>query len=335
MNDGTRTRGGARWSARVWTVGTAGLIAALPWAARGRLPARLATHWGSGQGAPDGSMPLWAASLFPALIWLALTAIMFVAQRRAGDPARRTTRAWTAATLLSGGILLGGAQASVVRANLDRADWHQARQPTAWIVATLAAAAVAAGVVGWLVNSRVAASAAPATQEPSGPVLEIPGGQRVVWFSRITNPWLHLLAAVAGLVAVAALVALVGGLATAGPLWALFAPFALTSLAVAGCATVQARASERGLEVAFGPLGWPARRWPAQDIESARAENRTPAQVGGWGYRLSGLGTTVMLRSGECLVIRTRGKGREFAVSIDDAERGAALLNALNMTRNG
>ncbi|MFF4573549.1 DUF1648 domain-containing protein [Streptomyces sp. NPDC001410] len=335
MNDGARTERGVRWGAGVWTVGTAGLIAALPWAAHGRLPDRLATHWGSGQDTPDGSMPLWAASLFPALIWLALTAIVFVAQRRAGDPARSTMRAWTAAALLSGGILLGGAQASVVRANLDHTDWHQARQPTAWIIVTLTGAAVAAGVVGWLVNSRVAASVAPATQEPSGPVLEIPRGQRLVWFSRVTNPWLHLLAAVAGLVAVAALVALVGGLATAGPLWALFAPFALTSLAVAGCATVQARASERGLEVAFGPLGWPARRWPAEDIESARAENRTPAQVGGWGYRLSGLGTTVMLRSGECLVIRTRGKGREFAVSIDDAERGAALLNALNMTRNG
>jgi hypothetical protein len=48
------------------------------------------------------------------------------------------------------------------------------------------------------------------------------------------------------------------------------------------------------------------------------------------GYRVSGLGTTVMLRSGECLVVRTRDKGREFAVSVDDAERGAALLNALN-----
>ncbi|MFJ9821446.1 DUF1648 domain-containing protein [Streptomyces sp. NPDC101151] len=330
MNDGTRTERGARWGAGVWTVGTAGLIAALPWAARGRLPDRLATHWGSGRDTPDGSMPLWAASLFPALIWLALAAIVFVAQGRAGDPARRTTRAWTAAALLSGGILLGGAQASVVRANLDHSDWHQARQPTAWIIVTLTAAAAAAGVVGWLVSSRAAASSPPAPQDFSGPVLQIPRGQRLVWLSRITNPWLHLLAAVAGLVAVAALVAVVGGLAAAGPLWAVFIPFAFTSLALAGCATVQARASERGLEVAFGPLGWPARRWPAEDIESARAEDRTPAQVGGWGYRLSGLGTTVMLRSGECLVIRTLKNGTEFAVSIDDAERGAALLNALS-----
>ncbi|MFD7782173.1 hypothetical protein ACFV4Q_03610 [Streptomyces nojiriensis] len=41
------------------------------------------------------------------------------------------------------------------------------------------------------------------------------------------------------------------------------------------------------------------------------------------------MGTTVMLRSGECLVIPPR-RGREFAVMVDDAERGAALLNALS-----
>ena len=43
---------------------------------------------------------------------------------------------------------------------------------------------------------------------------------------------------------------------------------------------------------------------------------------------MSGLGTTVMLRSGECLVIHSKGK--DFAVSVDDAERGAALLNSLS-----
>ncbi|MFF5017037.1 DUF1648 domain-containing protein [Streptomyces sp. NPDC001165] len=337
MKDSRRAERGARWGTGVWAVGTAALIVALPWAAGGRLPDRLGTHWGAGRNTPDGSMPLWAASLFPGLIWLALTAIAFVVRWRAGDTARRTTRTCTAAALLSAGILLSGAQASVVRANLDHSDWHQARQPTAWITATLTVAAVAAGVFGWLVNARatVSSSAAAPGPSPSGPVQEILPGQRPVWVSRITNPWLSLLAAVAGLVAVAALVALVSGLAAAGPLWAVFIPFALTSLAVACCSTVQARASERGLEVAFGPLGRPARRWSAEGIESARAEDRTPARVGGWGYRLSSLGTTVMLRSGECLVIRTRGKGTEFAVSVDDAERGAALLNALNRAQHG
>ncbi|WP_328793045.1 MULTISPECIES: hypothetical protein [unclassified Streptomyces] len=44
------------------------------------------------------------------------------------------------------------------------------------------------------------------------------------------------------------------------------------------------------------------------------------------------MGTTLMLRSGECLVIHVR-RGGEFAVSVDDAERGAVLLNALSAQR--
>ncbi|KIF06627.1 hypothetical protein PL81_06480, partial [Streptomyces sp. RSD-27] len=102
---------------------------------------------------------------------------------------------------------------------------------------------------------------------------------------------------------------------------------ALAALAVLVCSSVRARVTRRGLEVAFGPLGYPVRRWAAEDIESARAEERTPARAGGWGYRINGLGTTVMVRGGECLVVRA--KGRDFAVSVDDAARGAALLNSL------
>ena len=99
----------------------------------------------------------------------------------------------------------------------------------------------------------------------------------------------------------------------------------LTSGSQPSMALIFSRLSlSEGLEVAFGPLGWPARRWPADTIASAWSEHRTAMQAGGWGYRLSGLGTTVMLRGGECLVIRT-AKGKDFAISVD----GAALLNSL------
>ncbi|MFI1455369.1 hypothetical protein [Streptomyces roseus] len=125
--------------------------------------------------------------------------------------------------------------------------------------------------------------------------MEIPEGERRVWLSRTTNPWLHLTAVLMGLLAAAAVVAAAGGLI--GLQWALIAPFAIASVRVLFCASVQARVSESGLEVAFGPLGRPVRRWPTRNIVSARPEVRTAAQVGGWGYRLSGLGTTVMLRA--------------------------------------
>ncbi|MEV7795821.1 DUF1648 domain-containing protein [Streptomyces sp. NPDC087512] len=323
------TRVAVRTTAMVWTAGVTVLLAGLPLTVRDRLPDRLATHWGLGEAAPDGSMPLWAASLFPALLWL-VTAVAATAPLLRGGPAARP---WTAVLLLPTGVVLAGVQTAVVRANLDRADWHEARQPTAWVFVILVAALLA-GVGGRLVATRRAADRADGTGDgPGAPVLEIPEGRRLVWFSRTANPWLQSLAAVTGLVAVAALVALAGGLADTEGLWPLFAGCAVASLACALSSSVQARVSERGLEVSFGPLAWPRRRWAPGDIETARAEVRRPAEVGGWGYRISGLGTTVMLRAGDCLVVRPRGRRTDFAVSVDDAERGAALLNALAADR--
>ncbi|MET9355177.1 DUF1648 domain-containing protein [Streptomyces sp. NPDC006617] len=319
------------WTTVVWTAGVTAVLAAMPLLARDRLPDRLGTHWGLDGEAPNGSMPLWAASLVPALIWLVTAAAVTVPLMRAGPAARP----WTTVTLLPTGIVLTGAQAAVIRANLDHADWHEARQPTAWVVALLAAA-VLAGAAGWLLVTRRRGADDATTPDEGTPALDIPKGRRLVWFSRTANPWLQLLAAAIGLVAVGALVALVGGLAAPGALWALWALFAgcgAGSLACAMFSSVRARVSERGLEVSFGPLGWPGRRWAPGDIDTARTEVRHPAEVGGWGYRLSGLGTTVMLRAGECLVIRPRGRRTDFAISIDDAERGAALLNTLHPNR--
>ncbi|MFD3677649.1 DUF1648 domain-containing protein [Streptomyces sp. NPDC058613] len=312
-----RTSG--RWGAVVWTVGVLAVLAVLPLAASSRLPDRIATHWGNGS--PDGSMPIWAAAVFPALIWAVLALALGLAGRRGGASAAP----WVGVSLLSGGVFLAGAQASIVRANLDRADWRDAGSVGTGILVT-AVVAIAACALGWLAGRR-SAPPAPARQDVGGESMDIPEGERRVWLSRASNPWLHLIAALTGIVAAAAVLAAAGGLI--GLQWALIAPFAIASVLTLLCASVQARVTESGLEVAFGPLGWPVRRWTAQSITSARAEKRTPAQVGGWGYRLSGLGTTVMLRAGECLVIHP-AKGAEFAVSVDDAERGAALLNSLS-----
>lgn len=313
---------GTTWGVVGWCAGVLLLLVGMPLAASGRLPERLATHW-SGSGEPDSSMPLWAAAFFPALIWTVLALGVAVGLRRTGREPGAAIRGWAGVSLLAGGLFLVGGQASVVRANLDRSDWREAGSVTGWVVTTIVVAATA-GAAAWLAARR-----RPATQGQAvdGPSMEIPEGQRLVWLSRTSNRWLHVTSAVTGLVALAAVAAAVGGLVSPLQALILMAPFALASALVLGCASVQARVSEEGLKVTFGPFGWPARRWAVRDIESARVEQRTPAQVGGWGYRLSGMGTTVMLRGGECLVIRATGK--DFAVSVDDAERGAALLNSL------
>ncbi|MGV9943130.1 DUF1648 domain-containing protein [Streptomyces sp. NPDC003401] len=321
--------GGAVWGIAGWAVGVLALLAGMPPAASGRLPERLATHW-SGTGPPDGSLPLWAAAFFPALMWTSLVAGVGIAARRANGRQGGAARGWAGVTLLTGGVLLVGAQASVIRANLDRADWRQAGPVTGWVAATLAATLVAAFAAGLVVRSASRRGPVAGNRSADGPRTELPAGQRLMWFSRASNPWLHATAALTGVVALAAAVAALAGLTA--PHWPLIAPFALASILVLGCASVQVTVSEKGLRVSFGPFGRPSRHWAVEDIESARAEDRSPAQVGGWGYRLSGLGTTVMLRGGPCLVVRAGG--RDFAVSVDDAERGAALLNSLGAKRS-
>ncbi|WP_255136776.1 DUF1648 domain-containing protein [Streptomyces somaliensis] len=309
-----------------WAVGVLVLLAGMPLAVSGRLPERMATHW-SGAGRPDGSMPLWAAAFFPALIWTLLVAGTGLGALWAKDRSGGGARGWASISLLAGGVFMVGGQASVVRANLDRTDWRQAGSVTGQVVVTLVVAVVV-GLAAWRVVGKGSAARG---RSADGPRMELPAGRRFAWFSRASNPWLHATAAVTGAVALIAAVAALIGLTA--PHWPLIAGFALTSILVLGCASVQVAVSEKGLKVSFGPFGWPVRRWAVEDIESARAEDRSPSQVGGWGYRLSGMGTTVMLRGGECLVIRAGGG--DFAVSVDDAERGAALLNSLAAGRSG
>ncbi|WP_380283936.1 DUF1648 domain-containing protein [Kitasatospora purpeofusca] len=326
MSEGARRDGRRGRTAALWATGASGvlvLLLGLPWTARGRLPEPVATHWSGTH--PDGSMSLTAAALAPACAWAVAVAAGAVARRRGGEQARP----WAAAGLAFWGVLLTGAQLSIVSANLDRASWQEAR-PLGAEVALILAAAVGAGLAAW----RLARRGAPgprAVTAADGPRLELPDGQRAVWLSRAANPWLGLLAAVTGLGAAGS--ALAGFAGLGGLAWAIAAPLAVVAVAGAVCSSVRARVTEQGLTVAFGPFGRPSRHWAPEEIASARSEHRTPAQVGGWGYRLSGLGTTVMLRRGECLVVRPR-KGADFAVSVDDAERGAALLNAVTAHRN-
>ncbi|MEU4728910.1 DUF1648 domain-containing protein [Streptomyces sp. NPDC023588] len=255
MTDRTKTNG-ARWGAAIWAVGVLAVLAALPSAASSRLPDRLATHWGGGS--PDGSMPLWAAALFPALLWGVLALATAFAGRRGGAP----SGAWASAVLLSGGVFLAGTQASIVRANLDRADWKDAGAVGAGVAIT-AAAAVAAGVLGWLAGRRTALPA-PTGQSAGGDVMEVPAGEHLVWLSRTSNPWLHFTAALTGLVAAAAVVAAAGGLI--GLQGVLIAPFAIASILVLACSSVQARVTGRAggvlrtLRLAGTPLGSPRHR---------------------------------------------------------------------------
>ncbi|MBV2154962.1 DUF1648 domain-containing protein [Kitasatospora sp. SUK 42] len=319
---GRPARRGALWAAVAWTLGVLALLVALPLAARDRLPEQVATHW-SGRN-PDGSMPLTAAALFPAGIWLLVALGVAAAFRfRPGQ-----ARGHFAAVLAATGVLLTGAQTSVVHANLDRARWQDAA-PMGIEVVLVIVAAGAAGLLAWFATRTPATGGTGGTENATAhpaTALEVPADTRLVWLSHAANAWMQVTAAVLGLGAAG--IALIAASGLSGPNWFTAVTLAVGAVVLLLSSSVQVRVTAAGLYVGFGPFGWPARRFAPEDLLSARAEQRTAGQTGGWGYRINNRGTTVMLRGGDCLVVRTR-RGSDFAVSVDDAERGAALLNTL------
>ena len=181
---------------------------------------------------------------------------------------------------------------------------------------------------GWL----GALAARPGPDEPprsSGTATEtirLRPGQRAVWVSSVRNGWLtgiggSLVAAGVGFAAVA----LLSGI---DALWPHAVIMTVVGLVALTFSSARAQITEDGLRISYGPLRRPRKHIPIERVQRAWSEERFPHQVGGWGIRGLPGAATVMIRGGECLVVGYVSGGR-FAISIDDAERGAALLNAL------
>jgi hypothetical protein len=111
--------------------------------------------------------------------------------------------------------------------------------------------------------------------------------------------------------------------------WLLVGSAVAVALAVITASSVRVTASERGLQIAFGPFGVPSNRLPLERIERAEAADIEPLRWGGWGYRWAGPGrSAVVVRRGPGLVIDLRG-GRRFAVTVDEPAPAAGLVNDL------
>ncbi|MFJ2029207.1 hypothetical protein [Streptosporangium sp. NPDC087985] len=324
QGDAVLPRGRTLTVAIVWGALVAALLIAVPLALRDRLPDPLATHWSGST--PDGHMSFAGNLVFDLGLWAVAWIFLLGTALRRRTSGARLWRVYWWGFLFGWAVLALGVMGSILYANLDVADWHQATMPVWLIVAVVGAAAGAGVLAGWLgrggpdpVRDRSAEL----------PRLRLRPGQRAVWVSRVSNPWLTGLSTVLLVVA-----AIAGGLATTGVLsvqgfWSILPALVLVMFLLRAMGSASARVDADGLRVGFGPFGRPARHTPISKIESAWVEKYGPGDVGGWGLRgLPGTGrVTLMLRGGDCLVIR-RTTGGEFAVSVDDAERGAALLNA-------
>lgn len=292
-------------------------------AQRDGMPGEMATHFGPG-GVPDGFMSTgWWPVAMVAIVLVAVVALGLPQLSRAMP--RNGRRGLLAVGWATAG-LFGYLFPVTTLANAGLADPAAARLEVWQVPVSLAAAAVA-GLLGWLIAGPLPPADEPSPAGAMAPDerLDLGSGERAAW-SRSTGsaPFMGVL--LAGAVVTAA--ALYYGRPDGPILWPLLTLGVLAGLVVIMLGSVRVTVDHRGLTVASRFVPALRRRVPVDRIESAEQREIRPMQYGGWGYRVLPGSTAVVLRGGEALVLRLRG-GREFAVTVGDADTAAALLNTL------
>ncbi|QKV92077.1 DUF1648 domain-containing protein [Streptomyces sp. NA02950] len=302
---------------------------ALAWAAvlgtfaglAGRLPDRLATHFG-GSGRADGFTGpgaflsvVTAVLLVPGAVagWLAFRSRTPLGAQRALVAVGYGTPAQLGCVL--GLLLLANADAGAGTGagGAERVDFPL------WHLAVSFTVAAAVGWIGWLLAGLDTASVPGDADPDQAPRLPLAEGELASWTHTVGSP---VLIGVGGVTAVlGGVLALSAGPAAGLPLAGGGAVAALLS----GCRVTVDR---RGLTVAARFAPRPRLRVPLERIERATSREVRAMELGGWGYRSWAGRSGLVLRSGEALCLRL-ATGREFVVTVDDAATAAALLNTL------
>ncbi len=282
----------------------------------------VATHW-SLSGQADGSLTvsrllggLGVMAFAPAAVAIALVAMRGPLQRHP-----LLLSGLTALTTFVGALVVCISW-SIASLNQGATSWQDAAPIPGTHVATvvilpllLAAAAAFLARKLWPASSRAAHLAPSLNLEPE---------ERAIWLGRVhAGAWLWI-----GVPLSAGLTWIV--LELAGAPVALFLLLSLVILADS-FSMLRVIVDREGLSVRYGHLGLFRQLIPLAKVDGARAMNIKPMNHGGWGYRGSLLllgKAAVVVRRGDAIEVTLRG-GRQFLVTVDDAETGAALLNGL------
>lgn len=142
--------------------------------------------------------------------------------------------------------------------------------------------------------------------------------ERAAWTGRAQLAWWLPLALIAiGVVLVLAARGAVGAV-----------PAALLLLVYFALGWIRVSVDVRGLRIRYGLLPWPVTSVPLDDIRRVERIDLAPLEWGGWGYRGSRKAfgrAAVVLRSGDAIKLQLTD-GSEFAVTVNDAATGAAVL---------
>ncbi|MER5280967.1 DUF1648 domain-containing protein [Streptomyces sp. NPDC002809] len=291
-------------------------------ARRDRLPAQLASHF-TGNGRVDDYAGRTSYVVVTTVLLVGVGALWTLMAAKGGFPGPALNRAIAGGYAVAG--FLGYLMAVVLLANVDAAQDAQGRAqdvsfPMWHLAAALGTAALAFGL------GLLLARLLPVHEQPSahghdggGERIALAAGEVAGWARSAENRWLLPVAALACGGGVALLF-------TAG--WIAAVPALLVGLVLVTFARPYVAVDRRGITVS-GLLPWPRVHVPLDRIEAAVSRDIRPlAEYGGWGYRIRPGRTGVMIRSGEGIVARL-ADGRDFAVTVDDSETAAALLNTL------
>lgn len=300
----------------------AGFLMQRSWAST--LPADLITHWGA-NGEPNGWMSPFAFAVFSLGLTLGLVllfTVLTVSSYRAGAGRGTLVSASVAGALLGVGLTIAMAMTTYAQ----RVGVELSTAPLSWTWSVIGALYLVA--VGLLVArirplpTKEAESVVPVTP------IALEPGERASWFAR-AGMRVGAVIAVLTLGAALLLVVIVSTL-DAGAL--VFWPLLITVLVLLILVTTltwRVRVDAEGLRVR-ALLGVPKFHYPLADIQAVRVVDvRALRDFGGWGIRSGRTGAFgVVTRSGRALEI-DRVSGGRFLVTVDDAQTGARLLEAL------
>jgi hypothetical protein len=306
-----------------------------------RLPAPMATHWSAG-GITNGTSSYGTFLLMVlglgVLLW-SIGAAAVVAGRgvRVRHAAERFAMCWCGGTT----AFVSSLAVLTIAVNVDRGAASAVTLPAIDIVLPLGFAVLGA-VVGFALAGRRPPSEAPATittrqdavpiiaphlASPEArvpPALTIDLATHPVWQRHLVSRLMVVLAAVAAVLGVVFVFLL--------PFVSL--TFVVVAVAMVPFTSVSAAVDDSGLHVRLGPFGWPRKHVRIDDIAAVASDVIEPLEWGGWGYRVMPGRSAIVARRGPGIVVEQRD-GRAFAVTIDDPDAGAALLEAYRRAANG
>lgn len=300
---------------RIWL---AALVLALPplaialaWAVGQPLPGTIATHW-SGIGVADGfsetaPMAGWLLAATGAMLALAL---VLAAARMDG---RLRAMLLSCLAVVSG--MLAGAFIASIGATGEAGSAEEAVLGL-WVIVLLAPALLF--LAPWWIHPADDASGAPGRG-----ALALPATDAIEWRGSAGSPLFGWLAAALATIGIA----LVAVLPQPSLELRLFLGLVLLASAafVLALARIRVTVDADALRVRSATLGVPLRTVATERMRAVEAAIIEPVEWGGWGYRGLPGQAAIVLRRAPGIVVTSRD-GSRFAVTVDDAEAGAAVL---------